>query len=126
VAAFHPQRQEFVHVELSTDADSWSKRKVIFERKFRDASKHYDQLFPFPKRESKRLAIVGFNKAKSSHPFGPEIDVILVPEFVRQICGDLRSKDPMKQAIPESLPLLRSMQYAMRYGVSRGMSFITR
>lgn len=30
VAAYKPQTKEFIHIESSTDADSWNKRKAFF------------------------------------------------------------------------------------------------
>ena len=116
VAAYHPQTREFVHVEASMDSETWPKRKIKFEKKFRGAQSYYEHLFPFPKASNRKVAVVGFTKPKEKSPLGAGIELVLVPEFVRMICEELRSKDPLKQAIPESMPLLRSMQYAVRYG----------
>jgi hypothetical protein len=116
VTAYHPQTQEFVHLESSTDASSWEKRRLRFERKFRDAAKHYQSLFPFHKEQITKIALVGFSRPRTEVTFGHGIKVTSVPDYVKQICDGLRKKDPMKEAVPEGLPLLRAMQFAVWYG----------
>jgi Holliday junction resolvase-like predicted endonuclease len=115
VAAYNPQTKDFVHIETSTDADSWPKRKERFRRKFRNAAKYYCELFPFKINKIQKIALVGFSKPKIKPSFGDSIKVVLLPEFFREITNELRKKNPMQVAIPENYPLLRAIQFAIFY-----------
>ncbi|MCG2694847.1 hypothetical protein L6261_02065 [Candidatus Parcubacteria bacterium] len=130
VIAYEPDTKKFVHIESSTDANSWEKRKKIFEKKFSDARQYYMEVFPFKRIniKPKQIAIVGFNlnhspesnSWKSTAPDGSlwgdiEIEVIHIPKFLQMINEELKNKDPQKDAIPESYPLLRAIQYSTFY-----------
>lgn len=47
VVAFNPRIKHLVHIETSTDADSWAERKRRFVKKFEGAKKHYQEIFDF-------------------------------------------------------------------------------
>ena len=128
VIAYEPKSREVIHLEASTDALSWSKRKKIFEKKFTDARKYYIKIFPFKEVEMKprQIALVGFNLSpkttswksappKNSRSESIKIEVIHIPMFFQNINAELKDKDPQKDAIPETHPLLRTIQYAMFY-----------
>ena len=86
VAAFDPKTGNLIHIETSTDADSWAERKRRFNRKFSDAERHYKDIFDFKFRDVKRLAIVGFSRKLSAQvDFGNRIEVVLVPQFMQEI-----------------------------------------
>lgn len=121
---------EFIHIECSTDADKWPDRKVKFEKKFTDARRYYQEIFPFKtiNIRPKQLAIVGFNLKptsivnywKSTEPpnsiWGDiRIVVINIPRFFQLIQAELKNKNPQKDAVPESYPLLRAIQYSAFY-----------
>lgn len=127
VIAYKPETQEFIHIESSTDSNSWAERKVIFERKFTDARKYYQEIFPFKTLEikPKQIAIVGFNVtpiqdaipwksiSPEESPLGDIIiEVIFVPDFVKRITNELKLKNPVQEAVPEGYPLLRAIQYS--------------
>ncbi len=111
VAAYDPRTGDFVHVETSTDAHSWEKRKKRFLRKFDDAAHHYDDLFPFERGKVERIAIVGFRNPKDLI-FPGSIRVVSIADFIGEILRGLKGKHPLRDAIPETFPLLRAMQYA--------------
>lgn len=130
VIAYDPATQKFLHIETSTDALAFVKRKEIFERKFSDARMHYLEVFPFKtiNIEPKQIVVVGFNLTpipevanwKSSAPDGSpwgdiKIEVIHIPKFIQQITAKLKDKNLQRAAIPETYPLLRAIQYAMFY-----------
>ena len=118
VVAFHPKEKTLTHIETSMDASSWSKRKKRFQRKFQDANSHFKELFDFPITEVCRIAIVGFGKPKEKIDFGDNIEVKSIPDLIREITSDL--PDPMKNImIPEEYPLLRSIQFATFWGLSK-------
>ena len=116
VAAFHPGKRELVHVETSMDADRWEERKSRFARKFRDARAHREELFSFPIESTREIAIVGFAATGRKGALGDGIEVKSLAEFVAEISQELRTLHPLKQAIPETLPLLRAMQFALHWG----------
>src|SRR3989344_6713554 len=134
VVGYKPETQEFIHIEASTDALTWPRRKEIFERKFTDARKYYMEIFPFKQlgMEPRQIALVGFNLSpaqsvnswKSSAPSGSlwgdlKVEVIHIPEFFKKINGELKNKNPQNDAIPETYPLLRVIQYSAFYNRER-------
>ena len=116
VAAFHPATRELVHLETLMDADQWEERKKRFSRKFGDAKAHLNEIFSFDIQRIQQIAIVGFAAAGKKGLLGEGIEVKTVPEFVAQISRFLQTKHPLKDAIPENLPLLRAMQFALHWG----------
>ncbi len=133
VVGYKPETQEFIHVEASTDALPWPVRKERFERKFSDARKYYMEIFPFKEMHIKprQIALVGFNLNPSTEasweslvpdgsPLGNiKIEVIHIPEFLKQINAELKNKNPQNDAIPETYPLLRAIQYSAFYNRER-------
>jgi len=132
VIAYEPKTKDFIHIEASTDALAWSRRKEIFERKFTDARKYYMEIFPFKEmgRKPIQIALVGFNRNpspgvtswKSSAPNGSpwgdiEVVVIHIPKFFEQINTELKNRNPQNEAIPETYTLLRAIQYSAFYNV---------
>ena len=115
IIAYEPKSKKFVHIETSTDSISWPKRRERFNKKFKDAKKHYKEVFPFKGSRLKQIAIVGFNKKQTSERFSEKIDIVHIPAFMERITSEVKNKDPQKEAIPESYPLLRAIQYSSFY-----------
>lgn len=120
VIAYHPKTYEFIHIECSSDSWSWDKKRKVFKKKFNNASKHYEQEFPFKKSIIKKIAITGYsepriNKEKKLN-FGSGIEVILVPDFVGYVAQKISKLDPWTTGINENTyPLLRAVQYGTVY-----------
>jgi hypothetical protein len=112
VIAFHPIEKKLIHIETSTDAEPWLKRKSRFQRKFRDAKEHYKELFRFEINTIQQIAIVGAGKPKTAVDFGDDIKIILIPDFFKTITSHLSKINPMESAVPEQYPLLRAIQFA--------------
>lgn len=109
VAAFDPKTKRLIHIEASTDADSWPERKKRFTKKFGDAKRHYKEIFDFQFDSIENRAIVGFSRRTLNEiDFGNSIKVIFT-QF-------LTSLSPMKSAVPEGYPLLRAIKFAVAYG----------
>ncbi len=120
VIAYHPQTRKLVHIECSTDAWSWQKKKEIFLRKFINAEKYYFKLFPFNKSVVEKIAVTGFSTPKKDKEekfnFGENIRVVLVPDFILSIARELSKIDPWVKSVHEdSYPLLRSIQFGTFY-----------
>jgi len=117
VVAFHPQEKVLVHVETSSDADSWEERKRRLIRKFNGANKYYSELFQFGYHSVQKIAIVGFGRTRAkSVSFGSDIAIKTVPEYTAEISTDLKGLNPTKQAVPEHWPILRAMQLSVYWG----------
>ena len=112
VVAYSPETKELIHIECSTDSSTWEDREVRFKRKFSTAKDNYKKIFTFPYKKLERIAIVGFHKANNKPDFGPNVKIILIPDFVKEITNELKKKSPMQDAIPESYSLLRAIQYS--------------
>jgi len=118
VLAFMPNTKELLHIETSGDALSWPKRKERFlTKKFMLDDAEYAAIVGSEVGNIRRMAIVGFQKATQADlSWGNGIEVILLPTFFKEIAAKLKTKHPMKEAIPEGMPLLRSMQMVLWYG----------
>ena len=121
VAAFNPRTKHLIHIETSTDADSWAERKSRFVKKFENAKQYYAEIFDFQLKIVECKAIVGFSqKTLNQIDFGNDIHVVLVPQFIQEITRELSRSSPMQAAVPEGYPLLRAIQFVVAYGeVSR-------
>ena len=119
VVAYHPKEKTLVHVETSMDADSWPQRKAKFQRKFRDAESHYNELFDFRIARVRRIAIVGFGKPREKIDFGEGIEVRSIPEQMAKITSELSKHHPLKKAVPEEYPLLRAIQFSSFWGMPK-------
>ena len=114
VVAFHPQTRELVHIETSTVGGA--KR---FKQKFDLAKRYYGELFKFSYDSMRCMAIGGFAytaSPKVKKMLGEKIEVESVPEFFRKASACLRECPISKQAISETLPLLRAMQFTLHLG----------
>ncbi|MEK7124725.1 MAG: hypothetical protein AAB877_03560 [Patescibacteria group bacterium] len=112
VAAYNPKTKKLIHIECSTEASTKEKLDPKFQKKFSTARENYDKVFTFSHKEIERIAIVGFHKPKSKLNFGSDVKIFLIPEFIKEITDELKNKSPMQDAIPESYPLLRAIQYS--------------
>ncbi len=116
VLAFSPSDQRLVHIEISGDANSWQKRKDIFlKKKFILSRKEYELLIGSNINTIEKIAIVGWSTTKSNLNWGNNIKVVLIPQLLEEITTKLKEISPMKQVVPESLPLLRAMQMALAF-----------
>jgi hypothetical protein len=120
VAAFNPKTKHLIHIETSTDADSWTERRRRFRKKFDDATRHYKEVFDFEFDSVEKRAVVGFSKKTLRQiDFGTDIQVTLVPDFIRELVQSIGRFSPMQAAVPEGYPLLRAIQFAIFYGSER-------
>lgn len=120
IAAFNPTTREFVHIETSMDADRWDERRRRFSKEFTGASAHLNDIFPFEIPDVRRVAIVGFSReGVRGDTLGKGVEVKTLVQFIGEVCQELRKLHPLKQAIPETLPILRAMQFAVHWGSGR-------
>lgn len=116
VVAFHPKKQHLVHVEPSMDCDSWSQREKRYTKKFEAGRKHIPQLFQglvTPKAiEQIALLVYASNKTRSTLGGGT---LVTAPEFLKTIITELKDVRIESQAVPEHLPIIRTLQFVSRY-----------
>ena len=109
VLAYSPKDGQFFHVETSSDALAWPERERRMKKKFDISHKEYEKAFSLKVNKIRKFAICGPSKSSGGKRWG-EIEVITVREFVRTISEELSHKDFMREAVPESYPLLRAIQ----------------
>lgn len=116
VLAYSPSDQRLVHIETSSDANSWQQRKERFlKKKFILSHEEYESLIGSSVNAIEKIAIVGWGLTKSDLNWGEDIKVVLIPQLLEEISKALRKTSPLKQAVPESFPLLRAMQMVLAF-----------
>ena len=118
VLAYHPRTKVLLHVEPTSDASAWHKRKERFlTKKFILSHEEYEEILGAKVRSVRKIAIVGFSRyTKVDLNWGEDIEVVLIPKFIEQVADKLRIQSPVKQAVPEGYPILRAMQMCLAYG----------
>lgn len=118
VLAYLPAKKELIHVETSGDADSWAQRRERFlKKKFMFSRKEYEVLLGGCEIIAlQQVALVGWTRSvKGDINWGKDIEVVLIPEFLQTVVDTLRKYHPMKQAVPEGYPILRSIQMVVGF-----------
>lgn len=115
VVAFMPKPQTLVHVETSSDADSWKERQARFQKKFNAARKHYKSIFKWNYATVQQIAVVGYGETPRALDFGEGITVISIPQLMNQIKSEIKKIEPTQEVIPEGYPLLRAIQFAVGF-----------
>lgn len=116
VVAFHPERKHLVHVEASTDADTWAEREAKFTRKFDIGRRYVPGLFQgidLPTEIEQIALFVSGSTATRSTIGGGRI--LMVGTFLNDIKSVVASRSVFKAAVPEHYPLLRTLQFAAQY-----------
>jgi hypothetical protein len=116
VLAYLPSDRHLVHIETSGDANSWQERKDRFlNKKFILSQDEYETLIGSPINTIERIAVVGWGTTKTDLNWGEGIRVQLIPKLIEEITVKLQETSPLKEAVPESFPLLRSMQMVLAF-----------
>lgn len=120
IVALNPSTRHLLHVECSLDADPWPKREFRFTSKFERGRKYVPSLFAgldLPTNVD-QVALLQFGGGERTELGGARL--IWVADFVADMLTSLKSQRPDKAAIPSTLPLLRTLQLAAHFNVSRG------
>jgi len=117
ILAYKQKNGELVHVECSLAAASTSDLIEVAEKKFRNdfTVDFYTKLLDLSPEavktvRKKFIAGLGYRTTLKGLPGGVEHES--VPKFVRSVLASI-PRDFMKDAVPESLPLLRTLQLAL-------------
>ena len=116
VVGFHPEQRSLVQIEPSLDADGWAKREARYSKKFDLGRKYIPGLFPgmaIPKHiDQIALFVYGGGKSRERIAGGR---VVFIREFMEEIRAGIRHRKVAHAAIPQGLPLLRTLQFAAEY-----------
>jgi len=117
VLAYSPSDQRLIHIETSGDGNSWQERKERFlKKKFILSHKEYELLIGSSVKQIEKIAIVGWSPTRNDLNWRDDIKVVLIPQLLEKITTKLKETSPLKQAVPESFPLLRAMQMVLAFG----------
>jgi hypothetical protein len=116
IVAFHPGKKHLVHIEPSSDADSWDERERRFGRKFAAGKKFIPLLFSgfgvLPDIDHIALFIFASRKEHSTIGGGK---ILLVSELMADIRKELAPRSVLNAAVPEQFVILRALQFAAHY-----------
>ncbi len=116
VIAYHPKLRRVVHIETSTDSDSWDERRRSFTDKFERAAKYYPEVFAFPHGVVVKRAIVGLNWTHPPQFSVKGVEILSLRQFVKEIADGLREHTPLEKMVPQEWPLLRGIHMAIFWG----------
>jgi hypothetical protein len=119
VLAYDLPNNALLHVETSGAADSWEEHKRRFlTKKFILTKGEYEAIIGCKVDKIRKIAVVAYARStKAELNWVRDIEVILIPDFMREIAGKLRSKHFTHEAVPEGFPLLRAIHTVLAYGV---------
>lgn len=112
---YHPKTSDLVHYEPSVDALSWEKREARYVKKFEAGRKYlFTEVFAWlpPETPFKQIAVF-ISHPKDRHTIAGG-SIISIDELMLEIRAEVSKCGIMaKNAIPESYPLLRTVQLAL-------------
>jgi hypothetical protein len=111
VVAFNPKTSRLIHVETSSDGDSWPERERRFLKKFSSGEQYIPSLFegmrtPF---EIERKALFALVSNRNHKTVGGG-QVVPAVDLVMRILCELKEVSFLKRAVPEKYPILRVLQ----------------
>ena len=121
VVGFHPEQRSLVQIEPSLDADGSAEREKRYKKKFEAGREYIPGLFPgmaIPKDIDQIALFVYGGKSRERIERFERITggrVVLIRDFMKEIRADIRHRKVASAAIPEGLPLLRTLQFAVEY-----------
>lgn len=116
IVAFSPEKNHLIHIEPSMDTDSWATREVRYKRKFEAGMKHIPSLFKGFKipKTIEQIALFSYASTKNRLKLGGG-KIMTVRELFQQISAELENKRVAKEIVPQSLPILRTIQFMQEY-----------
>lgn len=119
VIGFNPVTRHVIHIECSLDADPWVKREMRFSAKFERGRKYISNAIPGLAQDLTldQVALLQFGGGERTALGGGRL--LWVPDFIADIMDELARISPNKQAVPSTLPLLRTLQLAAQSRKSR-------
>jgi hypothetical protein len=109
IVAFNPKTNHLVHLEPSSDTQTWDVREIRYRKKFDAGKKYIPALFEgmtIPK-EIEQEAVFLFGSKKRESIGGGKVS--LVSEFLSEMKSVLSTKNIEKEIVPENFPLIRAL-----------------
>ena len=116
VVGFHPEQRSLVQIEPSLDAHTWTEREARYSKKFEAGRKYIPRLFPsvaIPEEGIDQIALFVYGGGSRDRIAGGR--VVFIRGFMEDIRLGIRDRKLARAAIPERLPLLRTLQFAAEY-----------
>jgi hypothetical protein len=117
VVAFHPQTKHLVHIEPSTDANSWKERERRYKKKFEAGQKYIPNMFEgfiVSPTKVEQIALLVFSSTTSERDLGAG-RTVHVRTFMKEIITHLAATSMFKAQVPEQFPILRTLQFVAEY-----------
>lgn len=115
IVGFHPKDERVVHYETSLDAWSWERRREKYTKKFETGRKYiFEEVFPSLNGsgiEIESVAVLPSRPRDGATTIGGG-RLLSVDELVLDIRRCVSQHPVFGEAIPESYPLLRTIQMA--------------
>ena len=122
VVGFHPEQRSLVQIEPSLDANRWTTRVDRYSKKFEAGREYIPGLFPgmaIPEHiDQIALFVYGGRRSRERIERFERITggrVVFIREFMEEIRAGIRHRKVARAAIPQGLPLLRTLQFAAEY-----------
>ena len=112
IIGYHPQSNKLVHYEPSLDANSWIKKEARYKKKFAAGQKYItSQIFKWISPDCRLEQFAIFTSRPKGHTEIAGGKIIAVDDFVREVIDQVSASGKMMQnAVPETFPLLRTIQ----------------
>jgi hypothetical protein len=111
VVAFNPIEKRLVHIEASSDAESWGNREAKFAKKFMTGKARIHEVFPgFELPELEQRAVFGYVYGKNHPPKLGGGTVLAIDEFLEEIKAGIPKST--EHVIHEQFVILRTLQFA--------------
>ncbi|QDT70968.1 hypothetical protein [Lacipirellula limnantheis] len=116
IVAFHPKKSHLVHVEPSMDTNSWAEREKRYQRKFAAGKKYIGAVLEGIEVPDKidQIALLVFASKKNRQTLGGG-RLMIVDELLHTIMAGIAHCNLSSSAIPEQLPILRTLQLVSDY-----------
>jgi hypothetical protein len=115
VVAFHPGKKHLVHVEPSSDAESWATRERRYRKKFDAGRKYIPGLFAgldLPPNVD-QIAVFIFGSRTRAEIAGGK--VLMIADLMSEIRDEVSKRSVLRAAVPEQYQMLRALQFAAHY-----------
>ncbi len=109
IVAFNPVTKHLVHIEPSSDTDTWEKRERRYKKKFDLGRKYIPDLFrciKIPNKIEQQAVFLWGSKTQKQLGGG---DVLLLVDYFKIINNKMSQKKTNKEIVPENLPLIRTL-----------------
>lgn len=112
IVAFHPTTLHVIHIEPSMDAHSWAERERRYKKKFEAGRKYIPFMIPGFRVGTpiEQVAVFGLLKQKKREELAGG-KVWSMSDLLQDIVNELKLRKVANEAVPEQLPLLRTVQF---------------